>query len=53
MTDLMEEALAAAGRWPASEQDEAAELLLALEANSRPTPKSKRRFAAFVGESSL
>lgn len=31
MTDLMEKALAAVGRWPASEQDEAAELLLALD----------------------
>lgn len=27
----MEKALAAVGRWPASEQDEAAELLLALD----------------------
>jgi hypothetical protein len=31
MSDLMEKALAAVGRWPASRQDEAAELLLALD----------------------
>jgi hypothetical protein len=31
MTDLMEKALAAIGRWPASHQDEAAEMLLALD----------------------
>lgn len=31
MTDLMEKALAAVRRWPASRQDEAAELLLALD----------------------
>ena len=31
MTDLMEKALAAVGRWPASRQDEAAEMLLALD----------------------
>lgn len=31
MTDLMEKALAAIGRWPASRQDEAAEMLLALD----------------------
>jgi len=30
MTDLMEKALAAIGRWPESQQDEAAEMLLAL-----------------------
>ena len=31
MTDLMEKALAAVGRWPASRQDDAAEMLLALD----------------------
>jgi hypothetical protein len=31
MTDLMEKALAAIGRWPSSRQDEAAEMLLALD----------------------
>jgi predicted transcriptional regulator len=31
MTDLLEKALAAMGRWPASRQDEAAEMLLALD----------------------
>jgi predicted transcriptional regulator len=31
MTDLMEKALAAIGHWPASRQDEAAEMLLALD----------------------
>ena len=31
MTNLMEKALAAVRRWPASRQDEAAELLLALD----------------------
>lgn len=31
MTELMEKALAAIGRWPASRQDEAAEMLLALD----------------------
>ncbi len=31
MTDLMERALAAIGRWPASRQNEAAEMLLALD----------------------
>jgi hypothetical protein len=31
MTDLMEKALAAIGRWPASRQNEAAEMLLALD----------------------
>jgi predicted transcriptional regulator len=31
MTDLMEKALAAVGRWPAAQQDEAADLLLALD----------------------
>ena len=31
MTELMEKALAAVGRWPASRQDEAAEMLLALD----------------------
>jgi hypothetical protein len=31
MTKLMEKALAAIGRWPASRQDEAAEMLLALD----------------------
>jgi hypothetical protein len=31
MTNLMEKALAAVGRWPASRQDEAAEMLLALD----------------------
>jgi len=31
MTDLMEKALAAVGRWSASRQNEAAELLLALD----------------------
>ena len=31
MTDLMEKALAAIGRWPASRQNEAAEVLLALD----------------------
>ena len=31
MTDLMEKALAAISRWPAPRQDEAAELLLALD----------------------
>jgi hypothetical protein len=31
MTDLMERALAAVSRWPAGRQDEAAELLLALD----------------------
>lgn len=31
MTDLMEKALAAIGRWPAARQNEAAEMLLALD----------------------
>jgi hypothetical protein len=31
MTDLMEKALAAIGRWPMARQDEAAEMLLALD----------------------
>lgn len=31
MTDLMEKALAAIGRWPATRQNEAAEMLLALD----------------------
>jgi hypothetical protein len=31
MTDLMDKALAAISRWPAPRQDEAAELLLALD----------------------
>jgi predicted transcriptional regulator len=31
MTDLMEKALAAVGRWPTARQDEAAEMLLALD----------------------
>jgi hypothetical protein len=31
MTDLMEKALAAIGRWPIERQDEAAEMLLALD----------------------
>ena len=31
MSDLMEKALAAIGRWPSSRQDEAAEMLLALD----------------------
>ena len=31
MPDLMERALAAIGRWPASRQNEAAEMLLALD----------------------
>ncbi len=31
MTDLMEKALAAIGRWPESRQNEAAEMLLALD----------------------
>jgi hypothetical protein len=31
MTELMEKALAAVGGWPSSRQDEAAELLLALD----------------------
>ena len=31
MTDLMEKALAAIGRWPVARQDEAAEMLLALD----------------------
>lgn len=31
MTDLMEKALAAVGRWPTSHQNEAAEWLLALD----------------------
>jgi hypothetical protein len=31
MTDLMEKALAAIGRWPVARQDEAAEILLALD----------------------
>ena len=31
MSDLMEKALAVVGRWPASRQDEAAALLLALD----------------------
>jgi hypothetical protein len=31
MTNLMEKALAAVGRWPAARQEEAAELLLALD----------------------
>jgi hypothetical protein len=31
MTDLMEKALAAVGRWPESRQEEAAEMLLALD----------------------
>jgi predicted transcriptional regulator len=31
MTDLMEKALAAIGRWPTARQDEAAEMLLALD----------------------
>lgn len=31
MTSLMEKALAAVGRWPAARQEEAAELLLALD----------------------
>ncbi len=31
MTDLMEKALAAVRRWPAARQDEAADLLLALD----------------------
>jgi hypothetical protein len=31
MTKLMDKALAAVGRWPATRQDEAAELLLALD----------------------
>ena len=31
MTDLMDKALAAIGRWPASRQNEAAEMLLALD----------------------
>ena len=31
MTDLMDKALAAVGRWPAARQDEAAEMLLALD----------------------
>ena len=31
MTDLMEKALAAVSRWPERRQDEAAELLLALD----------------------
>jgi predicted transcriptional regulator len=31
MTDLMEKALAAVGLWPSSRQDEAAEMLLALD----------------------
>lgn len=31
MTDLMEKALAAIGRWPTERQDEAAEMLLALD----------------------
>jgi hypothetical protein len=31
MTDLLEKALAAIGRWPASRQNEAAEMLLALD----------------------
>jgi hypothetical protein len=31
MTDLMEKALAVIGRWPVARQDEAAEMLLALD----------------------
>jgi hypothetical protein len=31
MTDLMEKALAAVGRWPVTRQNEAAEMLLALD----------------------
>ena len=31
MTDLMEKALAAIGRWPSARQDEVAEMLLALD----------------------
>ena len=31
MTELKKKALAAVGRWPASRQDEAAEMLLALD----------------------
>ena len=31
MTNLMEKALAAVGRWPTARQDEAAEMLLALD----------------------
>jgi predicted transcriptional regulator len=31
MTDLMEKALAAVGRWPMQRQNEAAEMLLALD----------------------
>ena len=31
MTDLMEKALAAIGSWPIARQDEAAEMLLALD----------------------
>jgi predicted transcriptional regulator len=31
MTDLMEKALAAIGRWPTARQDEAAKMLLALD----------------------
>jgi hypothetical protein len=31
MTELMEKALAAVGRWPRERQDEAAEMLLALD----------------------
>jgi hypothetical protein len=31
MTELMEKALAAIGRWPTARQDEAAEILLALD----------------------
>ncbi len=31
MTELMEKALAAVGRWPTGRQDEAAEMLLALD----------------------
>ncbi len=46
MTELMEKALAAIGRWPQSRQDEAAEMLLALDRMGETYMASAEELAA-------
>ena len=46
MTELMEKALAAIGRWPTARQDEAAEMLLALDRLSETYVASDDELAA-------
>ena len=48
MSDLMEKALAVVGRWPASRQDEAAELLLALDRLGATYTASPEELAAMT-----